>query len=237
MSNSEQFDFNAAERNRESVLAWLILHSGDEFIEKVVQVPGYSSRSMSVKIEVNGYVLPIASFEELVGRLAKAYADHRFKEQGLDTVQSAGLAAAQKLVREAHNGAYEKMGDLSTALDTVFDNIDSITRMMWDHQEHSTLGHHGLPQLLLPHVIERWSDKDPHRLRRFAIEFVCDTVEHLYAPDRFGKVQQIPTDLIDKWGKVLESLMAKLEPHELDLLYGRLDKYGILVERKTNPFG
>lgn len=72
---------------------------------------------------------------------------------------------------------------------------------------------------------------------RTAIEFICDTVERIYAPDRFGKLQQIPTRLIEQWRKVLENLMSKLEPEDLDLLYERLGKYDILVERKTNPFG
>lgn len=237
MSNTEQFDFHAAERNRQSVLAWLLLHSGDEFIEKVVKVPGYDVKSMSVKIEVNGYVLPISSFEEVVSRLAKAYADHRFRTEGLDTVRAAGLAAAKELVQTAHDGLYDKAGEVMSALDVVRDNIDSITKMMWAHREHSQIGHHGLPQLLMPHVIEHWSDTDPMRLRRQTIEFIADTVEAIYAPDRFGKVQQIPNALIEQWRKVLENLMSQLQPEELDLLYERLDKYGILVERKTNPFG
>lgn len=237
MSNTEQFDFHAAERNHESVLAWLILHSGDEFIEKVVKVPGYDVKSMSVKIEVNGYQLPIASFEEMVARLAQAYAHHRFREQGLDNVRTAGLAAAHELIRTAHNGLYEKTGELMNALDNVRDQIEAVTRMMWEHQDNSQLGSHGLPQLLMPHIIEHWQEKDKWRLRRSAIEFICDTVESIYAPDRFGKLQQIPTRLIDQWRKVLENLMSKLEPEDLDLLYERLGKYDILVERKTNPFG
>lgn len=164
MSNTEQYDFHAAERNRESVLAWLILHSGDEFIERVVNVPGYNVKSMSVKIEVNGYQLPIASFEELVARLAKAYADHRFREQGLDNVRSAGVSAAHELIQAAHNGLYDKAGEVISALDTVRDQIEAVTRMMWEHQDSSQLGSHGLPQMLMPHVIDHWQEEDKWRL-------------------------------------------------------------------------
>lgn len=150
VAQRRMFDFDKVDRHNKAA-AWVLLHQDHSVIEEFCSKEhGHDPRNMVVDIKVNGVTLPVQRFDDIVTNLAIAYCNHRFDEMGLSSLETSALTQAKTLVRESHNGLYNKLQEAATVLDTMSSQLEDVTKMMWNEATYHKLHSSGVFNVQLP---------------------------------------------------------------------------------------
>ena len=214
------FNFDEQER-KDSALAWVLLHQHPDILaEFCSKERGHDPRSMHVEIRVNGLLILVTKFNDVIHQLAIGCMNYHFNHMGLSSLEASAKLQAERLVKETCNGLYDKLAENMNALDIMRDGIDVVTQQMWNGASFNKLHGRGMFSVTLPPVPEYRFPPVEDSLRRQAITFFCSMI----ATQISMRSTRIQLDPSQKWKDELESLnllarsiYADLDQEETDL--------------------
>ena len=175
---------------------------------------------MHVEIRVNGLLIPVTKFNDVIHQLAIGCMNYHFNHMGLSSLEASAKLQAERLVKETCNGLYDKLAENMNALDIMRDGIDVVTQQMWNGASFNKLHGRGMFSVTLPPVPEYRFPPVEDSLRRQAITFFCSMI----ATQISMRSTRIQLDPSQKWKDELESLnllarsiYADLDQEETDL--------------------